>query len=58
VWSVLAARVQLVLCGQATIYLTHYMACTVIYGVTTEEACVSSGRLSRVLWEAEMDELY
>jgi hypothetical protein len=49
---------QLVLCGLATIYLTHYMASTTIYGVLTEEGCVSSDRLSRVLWEAEMDELY
>ena len=39
-------------------YLTHYMASTTIYGVPTEEGCVSSGRLSRVLREADMDELY
>ena len=57
-WGVFAARVQFVLCGLATIYLTHYMASTTIYGVPTEEGCVSSGRLSRVLWGAEMDELY
>ena len=58
VWGVFAARVQFVLCGLATIYLTHYMASTTIYGVPTEEGCVSSGRLSRVLREADMDELY
>ena len=32
VWGVFAARVQFVLCGLATIYLTHYMASTTIYG--------------------------
>ena len=58
VWSVLAAHVQFVLCGLATIFLTRYMASTTIYGVPTEEGCVSPGSLSRVLWEAEMDELY
>jgi hypothetical protein len=52
---VFAARVQFVLCGLATIYLT---ASTTIYGVPTEGGCVSSGRVSRVLWAAEMDELY
>jgi hypothetical protein len=57
-WGMFAARVQFVLCGLATIYLTHYMMSTTIYGVPTEEGCVSSGRLSRVLWDAEMDELY
>ena len=60
-WGVFAARVQfvkLVLCGLATFYLTHYMVSTTIYGVPSEEGCVSSGCLSRVLWEVEMDELY
>ena len=57
-WSVFAARVQFVLCGLATIYPTHYMASTTIYEVPTEEVRVSSWRLSRVLWGAEMDELY
>ena len=59
-WGVFAARVQFVLCGKATIYLTltHYMASTAIYVVPIEEGCVSSGRLSRVLWEAEMDGMY
>ena len=59
-WGVFVARVQFVLCGLATIYLTRHMAPTAIYGAPTEEGCccVSSGRLSHVLWEAEMDELY
>jgi hypothetical protein len=56
------ARVQFVLCGLATIYLAHYMASITIHGVPTEEeevVCLrASWRLSRVLWEAEMDELY
>jgi hypothetical protein len=57
--GVFAARVQFMLCGLATIYLTHHMAAT-MHGVPTEEGCVSSGRLrlSWVLWEAEMNELY
>ena len=53
-----AINIQFVLCCLATIYLTHYMASTTIYGVPTEEGCVSSERLSQVLWETEMDELY
>ena len=57
-WGVFAARVQFVLCGLATIYLTHYMASTTMYGAPIEGGCVSSERLSWMLWEAEMDELY
>ena len=40
------------------IYLTHYMASTTIHGVLTEEGCVSSGCLSQMPWEAELDELH
>ena len=59
-WGVFSARVKFVLCGLADIYLTHYMVSTTIRGVPTEEGCVFGELIaySRVLWEAEMDELY
>jgi hypothetical protein len=55
------ARMKFVLCDLATIstiYLTHYMASTTSHGVPSEEGCVSSGRLSRVLWQAKMDKMH